>query len=114
MGTGGRGFFVRPGIPEFMRRKGVAGGKFDHTKQFEWQLQSIRFHRVRISKRLAPCENLAGARAIGCLVTVVPRGRSKRMSSKCSQLTSKSDKSFVLQNVPIVVNGAGDTTAPLF
>jgi pyridoxine kinase len=116
MGDVGRGFFVRPGIPEFMRDRVVPAADVVTPNQFELEFLTGRDPgAVRTgTDLLAAVDDLHGLGPRTVLVTSVHTEDSE--PETVSMLAS--DGARVLQVstplLPLSVNGAGDATAALF
>ena len=115
MGDVGRGFFVRPGIPEFMRDRVVPAADVVTPNQFELEFLTGRDPgAVRsVADLLAAVAELHALGPATVLVTSVHTEESDPQS--VSMLAS--DGARVLQVttplLPLSVNGAGDATAAL-
>lgn len=113
MGDVGRGFFVRPGIPEFMRDRAVPAADIITPNQFELEWLTGR-----------PCGTLAealaaadAARRMGPeVVMVTSLDRSEGPAESIEMLAVAGDGAWLVATpkLPISVNGAGDLTAALF
>jgi len=101
MGDVGRGFFVRPGIPEFMRDRALPAATLITPNQFE--LQFLSGSPVRDFET-----------ALAAVKTLRARGPSPNDEIEVLAVDSKSAYVVATPKLPIVVNGAGDTTAALF
>jgi pyridoxine kinase len=113
MGDVGRGFFVRPGIPEFMRERAVPAADIITPNQFE--LEFLTGHEV---KTLADALDAAdAARALGPgVVLVTSLQRADGPGDRIEMLAVSREGAWVTATplLPISVNGAGDATAALF
>jgi pyridoxine kinase len=113
MGDVGRGFFVRPGIPEFMRDKAMPVATLITPNQFE--LQFLSGSSVRdFADTLAAVKTLQAHGPSVVLVTSLCREDAR--PDEIEVLAVDADSAFVIATpkLPITVNGAGDTTAALF
>lgn len=113
MGDVGRGFFVRPGIPEFMRDHAVPAADIITPNQFE--LEFLTGHDV---KTLADALDAAdAARALGPGVVLVTSLQRADGPGDRIEMLAVSDAGAWLTATPLLplsVNGAGDATAALF
>jgi pyridoxine kinase len=113
MGDVGRGFFVRPGIPEFMRERALPAATLVTPNQFE--LEFLSGSPVRDFETV-----LAAVKAVQAqgpsVVVVTSLCREDAPKDEIEVLAVDSDSAYVIATpkLPIVVNGAGDTTAALF
>jgi pyridoxine kinase len=113
MGDVGRGFFVRPGIPEFMRDRALPAATLVTPNQFE--LQFLAGSPVRdLQTTLAAVRALQERGPSVVLVTSLCREDSR--SDEIEVLVADLHSTYVIATpkLPIAVNGAGDTTAALF
>jgi pyridoxine kinase len=113
MGDVGRGFFVRPGIPEFMRDRALAVATLITPNQFE--LQFLAGSPVRdFQTTLTAVKALQERGPSVVLVTSLCRDDGR--SDEIEVLAADLDSAYVIATpkLPIVVNGAGDATAALF
>jgi pyridoxine kinase len=113
MGDAGRGFFVSPGIPEFMRDRAVPAATIVTPNQFE--LEYLAGCLVSdLDSALASVKRVMARGPSVVLVTSLTRGRK---DSDCVEMLAV-DKSaaFLIETplLPVTVNGAGDMTAGLF
>jgi pyridoxine kinase len=111
MGDVGRGFFVRPGIPEFMRDRALPAATLITPNQFE--LQFLAGSPVRdFQTTLAAVKALQERGPSVVLVTSLCREDGNEIEVLAADL----DSAYVVTTpkLPIVVNGAGDATAALF
>ena len=113
MGDVGRGFFVRPGIPEFMRDRALPLATLITPNQFE--LQYLYGSPVRDFET-----TLAAVKALQVrgpsVVLVTSLGREDARPDEIEVLAVDADSAYVIATprLSIVVNGAGDTTAAMF
>jgi pyridoxine kinase len=113
MGDTDRGFFVRPGIPEFMRDRALPAATLITPNQFE--LQFLAGSPVGdIQTALAAVRALQERGPSVVLVTSLCRedGRGDEIEVLAADLES----AYVIATpkLPITVNGAGDAVAALF
>ena len=113
MGDAGRGFFVRPGIPEFIREVAVPAADVITPNQFE--LEFLTGLEVGdLDDALAAADE---ARRLGpgtVLTTSLKRGDAE---SDTIEMLAVSSQGAWLVGTPMLaleVNGAGDATAALF
>lgn len=113
MGDVGRGFFVRPGIPEFMRDRAVPAADIITPNQFE--LEYLTGHAVAtLDDALAAAD---AARAMGPdIVIVTSLTRADGDPDAIEMLAVAGDGAWrvTTPRLPLSVNGAGDATAALF
>jgi pyridoxine kinase len=113
MGDVGRGFFVRPGIPEFMRDRALPAATLITPNQFE--LQFLSGSPVRdFETALTAVKTLRARGPSVVLVTSLCREDAPNDEIEVLAVDSKSAYVVATPKLPIVVNGAGDTTAALF
>jgi pyridoxine kinase len=113
IGDVGRGVFVRPGIPEFMRGKAVPASDVITPNQFELDYLS-GIETKAISDALKAVKRLHGAGPQWILVTSLHVEDTPKDS--IDLLVSGPDGQFRLRTplLDISVNGAGDAIAALF
>jgi pyridoxine kinase len=113
IGDVGRGIFVRPGIPEFMRDHALPAADFVTPNQFELDYLTGRTSTTR-RDALAALETL---HALGPKTVMVTSLHTDETPSDAIDLVA-SDASGVCRvrtpKLPISVNGAGDAIAALF
>jgi pyridoxine kinase len=113
IGDVGRGVFVRPGIPEFMRDKAVPSADIVTPNQFELDYLAGRPTRT-MADTLAAVDavHALGPRAI--LVTSLHTASTP--ADAIDLLASDAAGRFLVRTpkLPISVNGAGDAIAALF
>ena len=113
MGDVGRGFFVRPGIPELMRERAVPAADVITPNQFE-----LEYLTGRESRTLpAALEAADVARALGPrLVLVTSLVRTDGPDGGIEMLAVGEAGAWLVATplLPLSVNGAGDATAALF
>jgi pyridoxine kinase len=113
IGDVGRGVFVRPGIPEFMRHHAVPAADVITPNQFELELLSGQSSVTRDDALAAiDAVHRLGPRAI--LVTSLHTDETPR--DAVDLVASDASGRFRVRTpqLPIAVNGAGDAIAALF
>ena len=114
IGDVGRGVFVRPGIPEFMREQAVRGGRRRHAEPVRAR-SPVGPDRARRAatrwRRSMPCTR-SGRKAI--LVTSLHTDETP--ADAIDLVASDASGRFRVRTpkLPISVNGAGDAIAALF
>ncbi|HWK43162.1 MAG TPA: pyridoxal kinase PdxY [Stellaceae bacterium] len=113
MGDVDRGFFVRPGIPEFFRDRAVPAADIVTPNQFELEYLTGR-----------PIDSLAGALdAVAAVLAMGPRRllltslrRADGPTDAIEMLAADETGTWLVSTplLPISVNGAGDAVAALF
>jgi pyridoxine kinase len=113
MGDVGRGFFVRPGIPEFMRDRAVPAATLITPNQFELEYLANRPITTIESALGAVDQVIAGGPRV---VLVTSLRRRDAGSDRIEMLAVDANGAFVVETplLPVSVNGAGDMTAALF
>ena len=113
MGDVGRGFFVRPGIPEFMRDRAVPVATIITPNQFELEYLANRTVTDMPSALAAVDQVMAGGPKV-VLVTSLRRRDTK--DDRIEMLAVDRESAFSVETplLPVNVNGAGDMTAALF
>jgi pyridoxine kinase len=113
MGDVGRGFFVRPGIPEFMRDRAVQAATLVTPNQFELEYLANRDVTDMESALAAVDQVLAGGPRVALVTSLRRRDTS---GDRMEMLAVDADGAFVIETplLPVNVNGAGDMTAALF
>ena len=113
MGDVGRGFFVRPGIPEFMRHEAVPAADVVTPNQFE--LEFLAGGAIdTLDNALAAAD---GARALGPrLVLVTSFDRRDAPAGTIEMLAASAEGAWLVETplLDLSVNGAGDVTSALF
>ncbi len=113
MGDVGRGFFVRPGIPEFMRDRAVPAADIITPNQFELEFltgQSVD----TLDHALVAAD---AARAMGPEIVLLTSLQRDGAPADTIELLAVSGEGAWLVGTPLLpisVNGAGDMTAALF
>jgi pyridoxine kinase len=113
MGDVGRGFFVRPGIPEFMRDRAVPAATIITPNQFELEYLADRDVTDLESALTSVDQVMAG----GPRVVLVTSLRRRDASGDCLEMLAVDSNEAFLVETPLLavnVNGAGDMTAALF
>src|SRR6185503_18746997 len=113
IGDVGRGVFVRPGIPEFMRGQAVRAADVVTPNQFELDLLSGRGSATR-SDALAAVDAVHALGPKAILVTSLHTDETP--SDAIDLIASDASGRFRVRTprLPIAVNGAGDAIAALF
>lgn len=113
MGDVGRGFFVRPGIPEFMRDRALPAATLVTPNQFE--LEFLSGSPVRDFESVLAAVRILQARGPS-IILVTSLCREDAPKNEIEVLAVDFDSVYVIATpkLPIEVNGAGDTTAALF
>ncbi len=113
IGDVGRGIFVRPGIPEFMRDRAVPAAHIITPNQFELEYLSGR----KTSSLAEACTALNEVHYIGPQVILVTSFLGEDTPADCLDLlASTSDGLWRLRTpkLKLNINGAGDAIAALF
>ena len=113
MGDVGRGFFVRPGIPEFMRDRVIPAADLANPNQFE--LEFLTGRQVGSTADLLDAADALrdlGPRTV--LVTSVETGDAGEDAISMVAVSDDGAWSVTTPRLPLSVNGAGDATAALF
>jgi pyridoxine kinase len=113
IGDVGRGVFVRPGIPEFMREKAVPAADVITPNQFELDYLSGRSSATLAEARDA----LKAVHNLGPRVILVTSLHTDETPDDAIDLLASDDSGvFRLRTpkLPLSVNGAGDAIAALF
>jgi pyridoxine kinase len=113
MGDVGRGFFVRPGIPQFMRDRAVPAATIITPNQFELEYLAKRVV-TDLESALASVDQVMASGPSVVLVTSLRRHDAA--GDRIEMLAVDSRGAFVIETplLPVNVNGAGDMTAALF
>ncbi len=113
IGDVGRGVFVRPGIPEFMRERALPAADVITPNQFE-----LDYLSGRETKTIADALSAVGTlHALGPSAILVTSLRtSDTPGNSIDLLASDGNSRFLVRTpkLPISVNGAGDAIAALF
>ena len=113
MGDVGRGFFVRPGIPEFMKQVATPAATIVTPNQFELEFLA----GGSVSDLDSVLEAVAKVRLLGPeIVLVTSLRRSDRPADEIEILAVDQSAAYAITTpiLPLNVNGAGDTAAALF
>ena len=113
MGDADRGFFVRPGIPGFMREEAVAAADVITPNQFELEFLAGRAVSS-LDDTLAAAD---GARALGPgLVLVTSLLRRDAPLGTIEMLIASAEGAWLVGTplLPLSINGAGDVASALF
>ena len=113
IGDVGRGVFVRPGIPEFMRARAVPVADVITPNQFELEFLAARATGT-LADAVRAVDILHGLGPSAILVTSLHTEETP--ADAIDVLASGPDGRFRLRTpkLPIAVNGAGDAIAALF
>ncbi len=113
MGDAGRGFFVRPGIPEFIKEVAVPAADVITPNQFE--LEFLTGVKVRdLEDALGAADE---ARRLGPETVLTTSLRRMDSAADTIEMMAVSKEGTWLVQTPMLaleVNGAGDATAALF
>jgi pyridoxine kinase len=113
MGDIGRGFFVRPGIPEFMRNHAVPAATIVTPNQFELEYLANRV----VTDLESALSSVDLVMSYGPSVVLVTSLRRRDASSDhIEMLAVGAAGAYTVETplLPVNVNGAGDMTAALF
>ena len=113
IGDVGRGVFVRPGIPEFMRERALPAADVITPNQFELELLAGRETKT-MADALAAVAALH-ARGPGAIL-VTSLHTNETPAASIDMIASDGTRQFLVRTpkLPITVNGAGDAIAALF
>jgi pyridoxine kinase len=113
MGDVGRGFFVRPAIPEFMRDRAVPAATIITPNQFELEYLANRIV-TDLESALSSVDQVMSCGPRVVLVTSLRRRDAR--ADRIEMLAVDSGGAFMVETplLPVHVNGAGDMTAALF
>lgn len=121
LGDVDRGFFVRPGLPEFMRDKAVPQADIITPNQFELEYLAGLGAGVGDDRAIATLDDaLAAARTVQAtgpkIVLVTSLIRRDAPDDVIEMLAVAPDGAWIVATprLPISVNGSGDITAALF
>lgn len=113
MGDVGRGVFVRPGIPEFMREQAVPAADIVTPNQFELQLLTdIEIRTVADAHRAVDALREAGPKVV--LVTSLDTEETPDDSLDLMAADARGAYRVRTPKLDVNVNGAGDAIAALF
>jgi pyridoxine kinase len=113
IGDVGRGVFVRPGIPEFMRDRAVPAADILTPNQFELEMLAGRAVRTLGDVKAA----VAALQARGPRCVLVTSLHTEDSPADAIELLAAEDGAFWRVRTPLLplsVNGAGDAIAALF
>jgi pyridoxine kinase len=113
MGDVGRGFFVRPGIPEFMRDLAIPAATIATPNQFELEYLANR----KITDLASALEAVEIVKASGPKVVLVTSLRRQDATDDLIEILAVDGSEAYLVGTPFLplnVNGAGDMMAALF
>jgi pyridoxine kinase len=113
MGDAGRGFFVRPGIPRFIKEVAVPAADIITPNQFELEfLTGVEVGNLNDALRVAEKARRLGPR----IVLTTSLRRRDAAADKIEMLAVSEEEAWLVQTpmLALEVNGAGDTTAALF
>lgn len=115
MGDVGRGIFVRPGIPEFMREHAVPAADIVTPNQFELELLTGK----KVGSLEQAVEAARALRETGPRVVVITSLRHETTPEDVIQMLAVSDEGAWLVSTPFLPltpppNGAGDAVTALF
>ena len=116
IGDEGRGVFVRPGIPEFMRDRAVPAADLATPNQFELEWLTGQRCATLADARQAVAA-LRATMAAGPRAVLVTSLRTAETPADSVDMLAADESGFALLRtplLPIAVNGAGDATAALF
>ena len=113
MGDTGRGLFVRPGIPEFIKEAAVPAADVITPNQFELEfLTGVEIRDLDDALRAAD-----EARRLGPETVLTTSLRRREMEADTIEMLAVSGEGAWLVQTPLLaleVNGAGDMTAAMF
>ncbi len=113
MGDAGRGFFVRPGIPEFIKEIAVPAADVITPNQFELEFLT----GVKVGDLNDALEAADKARRLGPETVLTTSLRRRDAAADTIEMLAVSGEGAWLVQPPLLaleVNGAGDATAALF
>jgi pyridoxine kinase len=113
MGDAGRGFFVEPGIPEFIREVAVPAADVITPNQFELEFLT----GVEVRNPDDALEAAEKARKSGPETVLTTSLRRRDATADTIEMLAVSEEGAWLVETPLLaleVNGAGDATAALF
>lgn len=113
MGDVGRGVFVRPGIPEFMREQAVPAADIVTPNQFELELLTdIEIRTIADAHRAVEALRDAGPKVV--LVTSLVTDETPADSIDLMAADARGAFRVRTPKLDVSVNGAGDAIAALF
>ena len=113
MGDVGRGFFVRPGIPEFMKTQATPAATIITPNQFELEYLAGQ----TITDRDSAIEAAIRVRRTGPKIVLITSLKRKDVPNNQIELLAVDEHEALSVSTPLLpltVNGAGDMTAALF
>lgn len=113
MGDVGRGFFVAPGIPEFMRDHVIPAAQIATPNQFELEFLTGR----TITTQADLIDAAKQLQSQGPATVLVTSAQTDSTPDGCVQLLSVGTDGIWITttpHLPLAVNGAGDATAAMF
>jgi pyridoxine kinase len=113
IGDVGRGVFVRPGIPEFMRDQAIPAADLITPNQFELEYLAGMQSGTLASAKQAVCR----VQAMGPKVVLVTSLHTEDTPEGCIDMLAGEDGAFWRLRTPklsVQVNGAGDAITALF
>jgi pyridoxine kinase len=113
MGDVGRGFFVRPGIPEFMKTHAVPAATIVTPNQFELEYLA----NVKVTDLDTALQAVDAIMRMGPSVVLVTSLHWDDRAENCIELLAvdaNEARKVETPLLPLNVNGAGDMTAALF
>ena len=111
--SGGDGFYVRPGIPEFMRDRAVPAADIVTPNRFELEYLTGAECRTLAATKQA----ITRLQARGPRIVLVTSLRTENTPADALDMLAAEGGRFHLLRTPLLplaVNGAGDATAALF
>jgi len=117
IGDDGRGVFVRPGIPEFMRDRAVAAADIATPNLFELEYLTGQSARTLAGARQAVSRLQATMRADGPRSVLVTSLRTEATPDDSIDMLVGEGGGFYLLRTPLLplsVNGAGDALAAMY
>src|SRR3954467_12832242 len=113
MGDAGRGFFVRPGIPEFVRDRAVPAADVITPNQFELEfLTGMSIGTIEDALEAADRVRVLGPRVV--LITSLRRKDAPEGTVEMLAVTGRGAWMVEAPLLPLEVNGAGDAVCALF
>lgn len=112
MGDDGRGFFVRPGIPEFFRDRAVPAADIVTPNRFELaHLAGRPIGSVEDALAAAAAVRAAGPRVVVCTSLTLPD-----RPGELGVLADSADAAWIAwtPHLPVALNGTGDAFTALF
>jgi pyridoxine kinase len=113
MGDAGRGFFVRPGIPEFVRDRAVPAADVITPNQFELEfLTGMSIGTIEDALEAADRVRVLGPGVV--LITSLRRKDAPEGTVEMLAVTGRGAWLVETPLLPLEVNGAGDAVCALF